>query len=98
MNSEQIRSVLNMVVKKKFPEIQTEIYISSEPDTESYLGGVKKKIFNVGFELSPYDYDMYIGDGIDKQKWDVIRELIRDVVKMLGIFDRVKFYYHRHEY
>lgn len=96
MNSERTRTLLNNMVKKEFPGIDMEIYISSEPDIESYLSGVKKDIFNVGFELSPSDYDKYIGDGIDKRKWDDIRATIRTLLKMLGIYAKVKFYYHRY--
>lgn len=96
MNTEQIRSILNFVMKKSYPEIDAEIYISIEPDT-SYYHVTDKKIINVYFDLSPEHYDLYIGDGVDKKKWDKIRDLIRDIAKTLPISGKVAFYYGRHE-
>lgn len=97
MNTEQIRSILNKVIKEKYPEIDMEIYISFEPDVEFHGWGTNKKIINVFFDLPWYEHDKYVMDGIDKEKLDNIRALIRDFVKMLGIFDRVKFYFSRHD-
>jgi len=92
MNNEQLQDILNVVVKQQYPEIDMEIFVITERHAV-YMASTKKLIYNIMFFLSPSDYDKYFSDGIDKNKWDKIRELIRNIIKMLGIFDKVMFHF-----
>lgn len=99
MTNEQIQHILNKVINETYPEINVKIYVSTEPDmTYLIMTHIKKQIYNVFFDLSEDDYGKYVREGLDKHIWDKIRELIRDIIKMLGISDKVKFYFNSSEY
>lgn len=93
MKNEEIQHILNKIIKEKYPEIDVEIYVSNEPDMTYVMSFQKKEIYNIFFHLSDDDYGKYVREGMDKPMWDNIRELIRDLMKMLGISDKVKFYF-----
>jgi hypothetical protein len=93
MTNEQISSILNKVVKEKYPEMDVKISVITERDP-LYIFSTGKLIYNIIFNLSYDDFHMYNFEGLDKPKWDEIRAMLRDVIKMIGIFDKVKFQFH----
>jgi len=92
MTNEQLQNILNSVVKQEYPEIDVEILVMTERHVV-YLDSAKKLVYNIIFMVPPSDYGKYFSEGIDKHKWDKIRGLIRDIIKMSGIFDKVVFHY-----
>lgn len=96
MTNEFIQHLLNKVIKDMYPEIDTVIYVSKEPDM-IYMSLTQKMIYNVFFDLSEDDFNKYVREGLDEPMWDKIREFIRDFIKMLGINDRVMFYFNNRE-
>jgi hypothetical protein len=92
MTDEQLQNILNVVVRQEYPEIDMEIFVITERHAV-YMNETKKLIYNIMFFLSPSDYDKYFSDGMDKDKWDKIRGLIRDIIKMSGISDKVMFHF-----
>lgn len=92
MTNEQLQNILNAVVKQEYPEIDVEILVMTERHVV-YLDSAKKLVYNIIFMVPPSDYGKYFSEGIDKHKWDKIRGLIRDIIKMSGIFDKVVFHY-----
>lgn len=92
MTNETIEQILRSVIKKEFPEIDMNIHVIIEPDL-NYMQITNKMIYGIYFNLSDEDYTKYVSEGQDKHVWDKIRELIRDLIKMLGIWDKVNFYF-----
>lgn len=92
MTNEYIQSILNSVIKDEYPEINVDIYVSSERDLV-YITSTNKLIYNITFDLTDSDYGKYVREGIDKHIWDKMRSFIRDLIKMLGISDKVRFYF-----
>lgn len=90
MTNEQIENILYKIVKEKFPEIDTIINVHSEPDP-LYFPVTNKEVYTVYFSLNPDDYIKYVAEANDMHTWNKIRDLIRDLFKMLGITDKVKF-------
>jgi hypothetical protein len=98
MTNEQISSILNKVVKEKYPEMNVKISVTTERD-QIYITSTGKLIYTITFILSHDDFHKYNFEGLDKPKWDEIRAMIRDFMKMIGIFDKVRFHFHgRDEY
>jgi hypothetical protein len=93
MTNEYIQSILNSVIKQEYPEINVDIYVSSERDL-IYITSTNKMVYNIVFDLTDSDYGKYVREGIDKHIWDKIRSFIRDLIKMLGISDKVRFYFY----
>jgi hypothetical protein len=92
MTDEQLQDILNYVIKKEYPEIDMDIHVTTEHHAV-YITSAKKLIYNIVFMLSPYEYEHTSVEGRDKDKWDRIRGLIRDIIKMSGISDKVIFYF-----
>lgn len=93
----QIAKILNNIINEKYPELDVKISIKSEPNM-IYMTMANQKIYTVIFNLHPEDFNMYNYEGIDKPKWDEVRALIRDIIKMFGIFDKVRFLFYSREY
>lgn len=92
MTNEYIQTILNSVIKQEYPEINVDIYVSSERDL-IYMTSTNKMVYNIVFDLTYSDYGKYAHEGIDKHIWDKMRLFIRDLIKMLGISDKVNFYF-----
>ena len=94
----QITKILNNIINEKYPELDVKISIKSEPN-RLYMTIANQKIYTVFFNLHPNDFYLYNFEGVDKDKWDKVREIIRDLMKMFGIFDKVRFHFNsRDEY
>lgn len=96
MTEEQIQNVLKTVVNKKYPEIDMDLYVSSERDG-LYISSTGKKIYNILINLTPSDYQHYVIEGRDNHIWTGIKLLLRDTMRMLGIFDKIKLFTNNHE-
>ena len=78
-------------MKEKYPELSG---LKIAVKKEQYVGYImvdNQYKYSVVFIVSEYDYIKYALEGYDREMWNNIRELVRDVMKMLGIYDKVEF-------
>jgi hypothetical protein len=96
MTNQEIQTILNKVINEKYPEMNVKISVITERDP-IYITSTGKLIYYIIFNLSYDDFHKYNFEGLDKPKWDKIRAMLRDVMKMIGIFDKVIFQFHGRE-